>query len=130
MATMSARRRLPNSPRASGTFLSPPIASAGTRSPHALMQEYINRSDALWGIVTNGSELRLLRNSARSSRPSYVAVDLEAILDGNLYNEFALVSRLLHRSRLAADGADAHECLLERWDQQGIQESGRVRDRL
>jgi hypothetical protein len=43
------------------------------RSPHALLQEYLNRSDALWGIVTNGRELRLLRNSARSSRPSYVA---------------------------------------------------------
>ena len=70
----------------------------GTRSPHALMQEYLNRSDALWGIVTNGSELRLLRNSVRSSRPSYVAVDLEAILDGNLYSEFPLVFRLLHRS--------------------------------
>jgi hypothetical protein len=102
----------------------------GTRSPHALMQEYLNRSDALWGIVTNGSELRLLRNSVRSSRPSYVAVDLEAILDGNLYNEFALVFRLLHRSRLPVDGADAHECLLERWYQQGIEEGGRVRDGL
>src|SRR5207237_10216229 len=72
------------------------------------------------GIVTNGSELRLLRNNARSSRPSYVSVDLEAILDGNLYNEFALVSRLLHRSHLPADGIDAHDCLLERWYQQGI----------
>jgi N-6 DNA methylase len=102
----------------------------GPRSPHALLQEYLNHSDALWGIVTNGRELRLLRNSARSSRPSYIAVDLETILDGNLYNEFALVFRLLHRSRLPEDGADAHECLLERWYQQGIEEGGRVRDRL
>ena len=94
------------------------------------MQEYLNRSDALWGIVTNGRELRLLRNSARSSRPSYVAVDLEAILDGNLYNEFALVYRLLHRSRLPPDSGDAHDCLLERWYQQGIEEGGRVRDGL
>jgi hypothetical protein len=60
------------------------------RSPHALLQEYLNRSDALWGIVTNGRELRLLRNNARSSRPSYIAFDLDTILDGNLYNEFAL----------------------------------------
>jgi hypothetical protein len=74
------------------------------RSPHALLQEYLNRGDALWGIVTNGLELRLLRNSARSSRPSYVAVDLETILDGNLYNEFAFVYRLLHRSRLPTEG--------------------------
>jgi hypothetical protein len=100
------------------------------RSPHALLQEYLNRGDALWGIVTNGRELRLLRNSARSSRPSYVAIDLETILDSNLYNEFALVFRLLHRSRLSADGGDPHQCLLETWYQQGIDEGGRVRDRL
>ena len=100
------------------------------RSPHALLQEYLNKSDALWGIVTNGRELRLLRNSARSSRPSYVAIDLETILDGNLYNEFALVFRLLHRSRLPTEGGDPHQCLLETWYQQGIDEGGRVRDRL
>jgi hypothetical protein len=100
------------------------------RSPHALLQEYLNKSDALWGIVTNGRELRLLRNSARSSRPSYIAIDLETVLDGNLYNEFALVFRLLHRSRLPMDGGDPHECLLETWYQQGIDEGGRVRDRL
>ena len=100
------------------------------RSPHALLQEYLNRSDALWGMVTNGRELRLLRNSARSSRPSYVAVDLETILDGNLYNEFALVYRLLHRSRLPEDGAEPHECLLEAWYQQSIDEGSRVRHGL
>jgi len=100
------------------------------RSPHALLQEYLNKSDALWGIVTNGRELRVLRNSARSSRPSYVAIDLETILDGNLYNEFALVFRLLHHSRLPAEGGDPHDCFLETWYQQGIDEGGRVRDRL
>ena len=100
------------------------------RSPHSLLQEYLNRSDALWGIVTNGRELRVLRNSARSSRPSYVAIDLETILDGNLYNEFVLVFRLLHRSRLPTDSGDPHYCLLETWYQQGIEEGGRVRDRL
>jgi hypothetical protein len=97
------------------------------RSPHALLQEYLNRSDALWGIVTNGRELRLLRNNARSSRPSYVAIDLETILDSNLYNEFALAYRLLHRSRLPAEAEEPGKCLLETWYQQGIEEGGRVR---
>jgi hypothetical protein len=100
------------------------------RSPHALLQEYLNKSDALWGIVTNGRELRLLRNSVRSSRPSYIAIDLETIFDSNLYNEFALVFRLLHRSRLPDDNEDPHECLLETWYAQGIEEGGRVRDGL
>jgi hypothetical protein len=95
-----------------------------------LLQEYLNRSDALWGIVTNGRELRLLRNNARSSRPSYMAIDVETILDGNLYNEFALAWRLLHRSRLPAEADEPDKCLLETWYQQGIEEGGRVRDRL
>jgi hypothetical protein len=99
------------------------------RSPHALLQEYLNHSDALWGIVTNGRELRLLRNNARSSRPSYLAVDLETVLDGNLYNEFALVYRLLHRSRPPRRD-EPHDCLLETWYQQGIEEGGRVRKDL
>jgi hypothetical protein len=97
------------------------------RSPHALLQEYLNKSDALWGIVTNGCELRLLRNSAQSSRPSYVAIDLETILDGNLYNEFAFFFRLLHRSRVPIVQGDPHGCFLETWYQQGIEEGGRVR---
>ena len=60
----------------------------------------------------------------------YISIDLETILDGNLCNEFALVFRLLHRSRLPTDGSDLHDCLLETWYQQGIDEGGRVRDRL
>ena len=97
------------------------------RSPHALLQEYLNKSDTLWGIVTNGRELRLLRNNARSSRPSYMAIDLETILDSNLYNEFALVFRLLHRSRFPDNNEEPHDCLVESWYQQGIEEGGRVR---
>jgi hypothetical protein len=37
---------------------------------------------------------------------------------------------LLHRSRLPSDGGDEHDCLLETWYQQGIEEGGRVRKEL
>jgi hypothetical protein len=36
----------------------------------------------------------------------------------------------LHRTRLPRDGADPNDCLLETWYHQGIEEGGRVRDRL
>ena len=68
-------------------------------SPHALVQECLNRSDALWGIVTNGRLLRLLRDTTRVTRPTYLEVDLEGIVAGGLYAEFAVLWRLLHRSR-------------------------------
>ena len=103
---------------------------AGRRSPHALVQEYLNNGEALWGIVSNGLRLRLLRDSARFTRPTYLEFNLEGIIEGNQYAEFALLYRLLHRSRLPADGAPAHECLLESYYQQGLDQHGRVRERL
>lgn len=100
------------------------------RSPHALVQDYLNRSDALWGIVTNGLKLRLLRNTVRFSKPSFIEFDLKAIFEGNLYSEFVLFYRLVHSTRLPRSASDAHECWLERYYQQGIEQGGRVRERL
>jgi hypothetical protein len=100
------------------------------RSPHALLQDYLNRSDALWGIVTNGMTLRLLRNTVRFSKPSFIEFDLEAIFKGNLYSEFVLFYRLVHATRLPRGAGDAHECWLEKYYQQGIEQGGRVRERL
>src|SRR5690606_23298098 len=34
-------------------------------SPHALVQEYLNSTEQVWGIVTNGERLRLLRDNSR-----------------------------------------------------------------
>ena len=48
-------------------------------SPHALVQEFLNRTEALWGLVTNGKVLRLLRDSTYIRRQCYVEFDLEAI---------------------------------------------------
>ena len=45
-------------------------------SPHALLQEYLNATEQLWGIVSNGERLRLLRDSSRFTRPAYVEFDL------------------------------------------------------
>jgi hypothetical protein len=100
------------------------------RSPHATVQEFLNRSDALWGIVTNGMSLRLLRNTARFSKPSFIEFDLEAIFKGNLYSEFVPFYRLVHATRLPRGAGNAHECWLEKYYQQGIEQGGRVRARL
>ncbi len=105
-------------------------AEGSKRSPHALVQEYLNRSDALWGVVTDGRTLRLLRDSARVAHPAYMEFDLQALIEGNLYNEFVLLYRLTHRSRFPRGAEDAHECWLERYYQQGLDEGGRVREHL
>ncbi|HEY9609637.1 Eco57I restriction-modification methylase domain-containing protein [Allocoleopsis sp.] len=99
-------------------------------SAHTLMQEYLNRTEHLWGIVTNGLQWRLLRDSSLMSRPTYIEFDLEQILNGENFAEFGLFYRLFHRSRLPQGMDDADECLLEYYHQEAIQQGGRVRDRL
>jgi len=99
-------------------------------SPHALLQEFLNRSDHLWGIVTNGLELRLLRRSTLLRRQAYVAFDLEAIFEEERFIDFVLLYRLLHRTRLPKGIEDAHTCWLERYHEQAVEQGNRARDRL
>ena len=102
----------------------------GPRSPHALVQQYLNNADPLWGVVTNGARLRLLRDSERLAKPTFLEFDLQGMVEGNQYSEFALLYRLLHATRFPKDGADAHACLLERYYQDGIERGGSVRGGL
>ena len=105
-------------------------STANRRTPHALIQDFLNRSEALWGIVTNGEKLRLLRDSARLSKPTYLEFDLRAMIEGNAYGEFVVLYRLLHHTRFPREGIAPHECLLENYYNQGIEEGGRVREKL
>lgn len=99
-------------------------------SPHALLQEYLNCTEALWGLVTNGKVMRLLRNSTYIRKQCYVEFNLEAIFEQHLFQDFAVLYRLLHRTRFPQAGAEAHQCLLERYYQLSIEQGGRVREHL
>jgi len=106
------------------------IPGAGVRKKSAFMlaQEFLNAStDHLWGMACNGRQLRLLRDAATLTRPSYLEVDLADLLGGQRYAEFANVWRLLHASRAAGDPAN---CIWERWRAAGQEEGTRVRDGL
>jgi hypothetical protein len=136
-------KNYPISHRAGASEESPPVQIEGFRadldrrpqarrlSPQALVQEYLNNSDSqLWGIVTNGFLLRLLRDTSRTSRPSYLEFNLESILEGNRFNEFALFYRVCHRTRLPRTAEDSTSCWLEKYFQLSIEQGGRVRDKL
>ncbi|MFD8493870.1 Eco57I restriction-modification methylase domain-containing protein [Amycolatopsis sp. NPDC059657] len=105
---------------------------AGTVPPQSLVQECLNRTDAhLWGVLTNGRQLRLLRDSSALATASYVEFDLEAIFDGELFSEFVLLYRLLHVSRFAtAEGATPSTCWLEKWRLDAITSGTRALDQL
>lgn len=105
------------------------VRGAAGAAPHALVQEYLNRTDeALWGIVSNGRSLRLLRDSTSLTRQAYVEFDLEAIFEGELYADFALLWSVLHRSRF--EGEHPSECLLERWTKKAADDGTRALDKL
>ncbi|GIW91781.1 MAG: hypothetical protein KatS3mg109_2213 [Pirellulaceae bacterium] len=99
-------------------------------APHSLVQEFLNRSEHLWGIATNGLTLRLLRDSTYVRRQAYVEFDLQQIFEEQRFNDFAVLYRLLHRSRLPRSAAEARDCLLEQYHQHAVEQGGRVRDRL
>lgn len=106
------------------------IAGSGTRKKSAfmLMQELLNANpDYLWGIACNGKTLRLLRDTATLTRPSFLEIDLADLLGGQRYAEFANVWRLLHASRSTGNPT---ECIWEKWRAAGQEEGTRVRDGL
>ena len=80
------------------------VRGAADQSPHSVVQELLNRSrERLWGMVTNGLSLRLLRDNVTLTRQAYVEFDLEAILATEAYEDFALLWLCTHQSRLEAE---------------------------
>ncbi|MFD7053276.1 Eco57I restriction-modification methylase domain-containing protein [Streptomyces mirabilis] len=105
---------------------------AGTVPPQSMLQECLNRTEAhLWGVLTNGRQVRLLRDSSALATASYVEFDLEAIFDGELFSEFVLLYRLLHVSRFeVGEDAAPSACRLEKWRTEAIASGTRALDQL
>lgn len=106
--------------------------SGGTSkfSPHGTMQEYLNVTDNIYGIATNGLFLRLIRDSGRLIKLTYVEFDIKRMMDEDKYSEFTLLYRLLHASRFPRNKAEADQCLLEKYYQDSIETGNRIRDGL
>ncbi|GAA3981892.1 N-6 DNA methylase [Thermobifida alba] len=107
-------------------------AGAGAVPPQSLVQECLNRTSAhLWAVLTNGRQLRLLRDSSALATAAYVEFDLEAIFDGELFSEFVLLYRLLHATRFeTADDEAPSACWLEKWRTHAIDSGTRALEQL
>lgn len=98
---------------------------AATASPHSMVQEFLNRSDEhLWAFLCNGLQLRILRDNVSLSRQAYVEFDLEAMMEGEVYADFALLWLLCHQSRVEAEKAE--NCWLEKWSHLAREQGTRV----
>jgi hypothetical protein len=105
------------------------LAGAARSSPHSLVQLLLNRSeDHLWGFVSNGLVLRILRDNVSLSRQAYVEFDLESMMEGELFSDFCLLWLLCHQSRVEAPKPS--DCWLEKWTKAASEEGRRALDGL
>lgn len=109
------------------------VAGAAGQAPQSMMQDFLNRSDEhLWGILSNGLVLRLLRDSTSMVGSSYVEFDLEAIFDGELFSDFFMLFTLCHASRFEVQDEElgATSCWLEQWRQMAFESGSRALEQL
>jgi hypothetical protein len=99
-------------------------------SAHAVLQEFLNLDEHLYGIVTNGRVIRLLRDSSRLIKQSYLEFDLDRIFTDGLFADFAILYRLLHATRLPLASEAAAESLIERYHQDSLDSGARIREGL
>ena len=104
--------------------------SDASRSATRFAQEFLNeRDDFLWAIVTNGRELRLVRDNPSLTRPSFLSFDLTAILSGpGDFPAFAFLWRMLHASR--AEGLSAENSVWEKLHTRSTETGVRALDGL
>jgi hypothetical protein len=106
------------------------VPNAPRMSPHGLVQEYLNLTEHLYGIVSNGRLVRLLRDSSRLVKLTFIEFDLERIFTEELFADFALFYRLLHASRLPVRQDNVAEAPIEIYHQDSLDSGSRIRDGL
>ena len=105
------------------------VAGAAQDRPHALIQGYLNEEPrALWGLISDGLVLRVLRDTTSLSRPPFIEFDLVAIFAGDDFATFSLMWLLCHASRFT--GSSPTDCWLEKWSHEASAEGTRALDSL
>jgi hypothetical protein len=107
------------------------LSTDRSRSAAFALQDYVNeQDDALWGLATNGTVLRLMRDNASLTRPAYIEADLSQIFTNEDAASFSILWLLFHRTRFGNEGTPSTDCALERWRDAGAKEGEASRDRL
>ena len=85
-----------------------PEAGSGMKrlAPHDLLQRYLNLAqDAVWGLLTDGLRLRLLRDYHHTYTRGFIEFDLQGIFTTRDSAAFRALYRLCHASRFLPMGA-------------------------
>lgn len=74
------------------------------RSPHDELQSYLNQSEVdTWGVVSNGLNLRLLRDYYHSYSRAYIEFNIAIIFETRSFEDFSALYKLCHASRFIPD---------------------------
>lgn len=99
-------------------------------SPHALVQEYLNLTEHLYALVTNGNQLRVLRDSGKLIRLTYLEFDLQKMMEEDLYAEFSIMYRIIHSTRMPQKIGEGDLSLIEGYHQDSLEAGARIREKL
>jgi hypothetical protein len=70
------------------------------KSPQDCLQQYLNTSHHQWTILINGKRVRLLRDFYHSITKGFLEFDLESIFETANSEQFRVLFRILHSSRI------------------------------
>jgi|JI10StandDraft_1071094.scaffolds.fasta_scaffold01941_5 hypothetical protein len=132
-AALGGRVPVVIAPAGSGLDALPTSAGDGVRrrSAFGLAQEYLNAEDgALWGVVSDGVTIRIVRDNASLTRPAWIEADLGRIFTEERYADFAALWLLTHETRFGKPDQPVAECALEAWRNAGREEGTRAREHL
>lgn len=70
------------------------------KSPQDCLQQFLNTSHHQWAILINGKKVRLLRDFYHSITKGFLEFDLESIFETANFEQFRVLFRILHSSRI------------------------------
>jgi hypothetical protein len=71
-----------------------------SKSPQDCVQQFLNTSHHQWAILINGKKVRLLRDFYHSITKGFLEFDLESIFETANSEQFRVLYRILHSSRI------------------------------
>jgi hypothetical protein len=87
------------------------------KSPQDCLQQFLNTSHHQWAILINGKKVRLLRDFYHSITKGFLEFDLESIFETANSEQFRVLFRILHSSRIENQYQGKQEI---EYDEEGI----------
>ncbi|AHW62296.1 Eco57I restriction-modification methylase [Draconibacterium orientale] len=106
------------------------------KSPHDMLQQFLNTSQHSWAILINGRKVRILRDFFHSITKGFIEFDIEGIFETANTEQFRILYRMMHSSRFVgqfekhAEDEEKLTCWLEKFHSQSRETGVKVGDNL